>query len=130
MAGTQKKVTVGNDLKATVTYTRTEANLTKATDYVTVVFNGLTDYGKVRVDMVPAITVSKPKVGTLDIDVARTDETAYINVTVVPKQAAYAGTLVVKRQNGISGAEISVPGSPFSGTQPFLIPISGGDFAP
>jgi len=129
LAGTQKQVTVGSDMKATVSYTRAEAKLTKATDYVTVVFNGATDYGKVRVDMVPATTVSNPTVSTKEVAVARTSETAYFNVTVVPKAAAYTGNLVAKRKNGINDAWVAVPGSPFSGTQPFLVPISGADFA-
>ncbi len=129
MAGTQKDVTVGADLKATVSYTRAEAKLTAATDYVTVVFNGATDYAKVRVDMVPATTASKPKVSTKEIDVARTAETAFFNVTVAPKTAAYTGTMVAKRKNGKNGAWVNVTGSPFSGTQPFLVPISGNDFA-
>ena len=129
MAGTQKQVTVGTDLMATVTYTRAEAKLTQATEYVTVVFNGATDYAKVRVDMVPATTVSKPKVSTKEIDVARTSETAYFNVNVAPKAGAYSGTMIAKRKNGKNGAWIDVTGSPFSGTQPFLVPISGSDFA-
>jgi len=129
MAGTQKKATVGADMKATVTYTRAEAKLTKASDYVTVVFNGQTDYAKQRVDMVPAITITKPIVSGIEIDVARTSETAYFNVRVTPKSAAYAGNLVAKRKNGTSGSWVAVTGSPFSSTQPFLVPISGSDFA-
>jgi len=129
MAGTQKKATVGADMKATVTYTRAEAKLTKASDYVTVVFNGQTDYAKQRVDMVPAITITKPIVSGIEIDVARTSETAYFNVRVTPKSAAYAGNMVAKRKNGTSGSWVAVTGSPFSGTQPFLVPISGSDFA-
>ena len=129
MAGTQKQVTVGTDLKATVAYSRAEAKLTQASEYVTVVYNGATDYAKVRVDMVPATSASKPKVSTKEIDVARTSETAYFNVSVAPKEAAYTGTMVAKRKNGKNGAWVDVSGSPFSGTQPFLVPISGNDFA-
>ena len=129
MTGTQKQATVGADLKATVTYTRADAKLVNATDYVTVVFNGATDYAKARVDMVPATTVSKPKVGSKDVDVARTSETAYFNVVVAPKSAAYSGSLVAQRKNGTSGTWVPITGSPFSGTQPFLVPISGTDFA-
>jgi len=129
MTGTQKDVTVGADLKASITYTRAEAKLVKASDYVTVVYNGVTDYAKARVDMVPAITTSKPKVSGIEVDVARTAETAFFNVNVTPKSAAYAGTLIAKRKNGTAGAWVPVTGSPFSGTQPFLVPISGTDFA-
>ena len=129
MAGTQKQVTVGSDMKATVTYTRAEAKMTIATDYVTVIFNGVTDYAKARVDMVPATTVSKPKVSGKEVDVARTSETAYFNVTVVTKAGAYAGTLTAKRKNGKNAAYVTVTVSPFTGAQPFLVPISGTDFA-
>ena len=129
MTGTQKTATVGADQKATVTYTRAEAKLTKASDYVTVVFNGATDYAKVKVEMAPAIAVSKPIVSNIEVDVARTSETAYFNVKVTPKSAAYAGSMIAKRKNGTTGAWVPVTGSPFSGTQPFLVPISGSDFA-
>jgi hypothetical protein len=129
LTGTAKTATVGSDLKATITYTRAEAMLTKATDYVTVIFNGITDYAKQRVDMVPAITITKPKVGSKEVDVARTSEVAYFNVNVTPKAAAYAGNLVAKRKNGTTGSWVAIAGSPFSGTQPFMVPITGTDFA-
>lgn len=129
LTGTQKQATVGSDMKATVTYTRAEAQMTKVGDYVTVVFAGKTDYAKQRVDMVPATTVSKPKVTGKEVDVARTSETAFFNVTVAPKSGAYAGTLLAKRKNGKNAAWVNVAGTPFSGTQPFLVPISGSDFA-
>ena len=129
MAGTQKTATVGADLKATVSYTRAEAKLNAAADYVTVVFNGKTDYAKARVDMVPAIATTKPTVSNVVVDVARTAETAYFNVTVSPKTGAYSGTLVAQMKNGTKGTWVPITGSPFTGTQPFLVPISGTDFA-
>lgn len=129
LAGTQKTATVGSDNKATITYTRTEAKLNVAADYVTVVFNGATDYAKKRVDMVPATVVSKPKVGSKEIDVARTAEIAYFNVTVKPKSATYTGTLVVTMKNGKNATPVAVPGSPFATADPFLVPIAGTDFA-
>lgn len=129
LAGTQKTATVGADLKASISYTRAEAKLVNVNDYVTVVFNGKTDYAKKRVDLVAATVVSKPKVGTNEVDVARTAETAYFNATINPKSAAYTGTLVVKRKNGKNAPFVDVAGSPFSGGQPFLVPISGTDFA-
>jgi hypothetical protein len=129
MAGTQKTATVGADLKTTVTYTRAEAKLNAAADYVTVVFNGKTDYAKARVDMVPAIATTKPKVSGVIVDVARTAETAFFNVTVSPKLAAYSGTLVAKMKNGTKGTWVPITGSPFTGNQPYLVPISGTDFA-
>jgi hypothetical protein len=129
LSGTQKTVTVGSDLMATVTYTRNETNLGSPGDYVTVSFAGETDYALQRVDMVTASSTTKPKVGDIEIDVMRSSETAYFNVTVEPKSGPYTGTLVAKRKNGVTAAWETVPGSPFSGDQPFLVPISGTDFA-
>lgn len=128
LAGTQKQATVGADMKATVTYTRAEAKLSKVGDYVVVTYAGATDYAKQRVDMIPATTVSKPRVSGKDVDVARTSETAYFNVTVVPKSGPYTGNLVAKRKNGKNSAWVNFGGT-FTGTQPFLVPISGTDFA-
>ena len=79
--------------------------------------------------MVAATTTTKPKVSGKEVDVARTNETAFFNVSVSPKSGAYTGTLVAKRKNGKNGTLVDVTGSPFSGTQPFLVPISGTDFA-
>lgn len=129
LTGTQKTATVGADQKASITYTRAEAKLVNIGDYVTVVFNGETDYAKQRVDLTAATVVTKPKVGIKEVDIARTDETAYFNVTVKPKSAAYAGTLVVSRKNGAKDTPVTVPGSPFATADPFLVPISGADFA-
>ena len=139
MAGTQKDVTVGSDLKATVTYTRAEAMLTKATEYVTVVFNGATDYAKARIDMVPATVVLSPRVSTpagtalslvkiIPVDVARTSETAYFWVTVRPKTAGYTYTLDVTRKNGVNEPEVAVVTSVFA-HDTIAVPISGDDFA-
>jgi hypothetical protein len=129
LAGTMKTATVGADLKATVTYTRTEAKLNLAGDYVTVTFAGATESAKQRVDMVAATSTTKPKVSGKEIDVARTNETAFFNVSVSPKSGAYTGTLAARRKNGAKDAWVTVTGSPFSGAQPFLVPISGTDFA-
>lgn len=129
LAGTMKTATVGSDLKATITYTRAEAKLNKDGDYVTVTFAGETESAKQRVDMVAATTTTKPKVSGKEVDVARTNETAFFNVSVSPKTGAYTGTIAAKRKNGKNAAFVDVTGSPFSGTQPFLVPISGTDFA-
>jgi hypothetical protein len=126
LAGTQKQVTVGADLKATVTYTRAEAKLNKVGDYVTVTYSGATDYALQRVNLVAATTVSKPQVDGINVDVARTAETAYFNVTVVPKSGAYTGTLVAQRKNGTTGAWVNITPS---ATQPYQVPIAGTDFA-
>lgn len=129
MAGTQKEVTVGSDLKASVTYTRAQANLSNPGDNVRVIYNGDTDFANASVVMVAAANSTKPKVGDIEIDVARTSETAYFNVTVNPKSGTYAGSLIAQRRNGSTGTWEDVPGSPFTGTQPFMVPISGDDFA-
>ena len=129
MAGTQKDVTVGSDLKASVSYTRADANLNNTGDNVRVVYNGEMDYAKATVEMIPAAESSKPTVSDIEIDVARTSETAYFNVTVKPMAGSYTGELVAQRKNGGNGSWEDVPGSPFTGTQPFLVPISGNDFA-
>lgn len=129
LAGTQKTATVGSDLKATVTYTRSETNLNSPGDYVTVSFAGETDYALQRVNMVTASSTTKPKLVGIEVDVMRSNETAYFNVSVNPKSGAYTGNLVAKRKNGVNDAWVNIPGSPFSGTQPFLVPISGTDFA-
>lgn len=127
--GTQKSVNVGSDLTASVTYTRDEANLKVVGDYVTVTFSGKTDYAIQKVEMVAATTTTKPQVSGIEVSVARNDEIAYFNVSVDPKSGAYAGTLIAKRKNGFHDDYVIVTGSPFSGNQPFLIPISGADFA-
>jgi hypothetical protein len=134
MTGTQKTATVGADLKASITYTRTEAKLVNVGDYVTVCFNGLTDYAKQRVDLVASVASSKPAVtksatSIVELDVARTTETAYFNVTVKPKSATYTGTLVAQRKNGKNAAWVPVTGSPFANAATFLVPISGSNFA-
>lgn len=126
--GTQKTENVGSDLKATVTYSRDETNLNNPGDYVTVSMAGETDYALQRVNLVTASNTTPPKVGDMEIDVARSDETAYFHVTVEPKSNDYTGTLVAQRKNGMDDDWEEVPGSPFSGDQPFMVPISGTDF--
>jgi hypothetical protein len=129
LTGTQKTATVGADLKATITYTAADAKMTAAGNSVTVIFNGLTDYAKLKVDMVPATVTTAPKVSGVVVEVARTAETAYFNVTILPKSGAYTGTLVVKSKNAKLDAFVEVPGSPFAMASPVLVPISGTDFA-
>lgn len=129
LAGTQKTVTVAGDKTVSVSYTRAQANLSKPGDYVTVIFAGDTDYAKQKVEMVYASKTTKPKVGSVEVNVARNAEKAYFNVTVNPKSGAYAGTLIAKRKNGMNDSWVEITGSPFSGSQPFLVPIAGTDFA-
>ena len=49
VAGTEKTITVGSDLKTSVTYTRTEASLIKVGDAITIVFSGATDSGIISI---------------------------------------------------------------------------------
>lgn len=129
LEGTQQDVSVGSDLKATVSYTRNVANLNNVGDYVVVVFNGERDYAKQRVEMINVMTVSKPMVADTEIEVARTDEAAYFNIHVDPKEGEFSGSVTVERKNGTDGTWVTVPGSPFSGVnQPYLPSISGSDF--
>ena len=129
LAGTQTELTVTASKEATVTYTREQARLSEADDYVTIIFNGETEYAKGTVTMIPATVVSKPQVEDKEVEITRTSEVAYFNVTVDPIEAAYEGQLVVKRKNGLHDPWVDVTGSPFSGAQPFLVPISGDEFA-
>ena len=49
ITGSEKSITVGSDLKTSVTYTRTEARLLNVGDAITVVFSGATDSGIVSI---------------------------------------------------------------------------------
>jgi hypothetical protein len=49
VVGTEKTVTVGADLKTTVTYTLTEAKLLKVGDAITIVFSGDKDSGIISI---------------------------------------------------------------------------------
>ena len=53
LAGTIKSITVGSDLKTSVTYTKAEANLVNVGDAVTVVFSGATDSGIIQITLEP-----------------------------------------------------------------------------
>ena len=128
LAGTQKTATVGADLKASISYTRTEAKLNVVGIMLLLSLLEQEIMQSRKVDLVSA-THTKPKVGAKEVDVARTPETAYFNVTVKPKSATYAGTLVVTMKNGQKATPVVVPGSPFATADPFLVPISGTDFA-
>jgi len=128
--GTQKEVTLDGDLKASVSYTREEANLNESGDYVVVVFSGETDYAKQRVTLANATSVTDPMVGeTVVTPLMRMEDTAYYNVTVEPKLDDYTGELVVKRKNAYNETWKEIPESPLTGDQPFMVPISGSDYA-
>ena len=51
--GTIKSITVGADLKTSVTYTKAEADLVNVGDAVTVVFSGATDSGIIQITLLP-----------------------------------------------------------------------------
>ena len=100
MAGTQKEITLGSDLTAVVSYTRAEAKLVNAGDYVTVTFSGKTDAATFRVNLKDATAVSNPQYNGKDVDVIRSAGTASFKTTVAPASGAYAGNVVVKKKNG------------------------------
>lgn len=127
LTGTQKEVTVGDDLKASATFTRAEAQMSEPSDYVTVIFAGKTDYAKLRVDMAAATTVSAPKVGDKEIEVMRSNDVAFVDVNVSPKSGAYTGPITVRRKNGTNAPWVNVGTGTF--TSPAKVPVSGADFA-
>ena len=51
LAGTEKNITVGDDLKTSVTYTLVEAQLVNVGDAITVVFAGKTDSGIISITL-------------------------------------------------------------------------------
>jgi len=53
LAGTQKDITVGSELKTSVTYTKAEAGLVNVGDVITVVFSGATDSGIIYITLEP-----------------------------------------------------------------------------
>lgn len=128
LAGTQKNVTVGPDLKATVTYTRAEAKFTGPGDYVTVTFSGKTDAAITRVDLKTATTIVGPLFGNKTVDIMRSPDTAFFDIAVQPKLAAYSGLVSVKRKNGTNAPWVNVGTGGFAtGSK---VPVSGNDFAP
>ncbi len=49
ITGSEKSITVGSNLRTSVTYTKAEAQLVNAGDAVTVVFSGATDSGIIQI---------------------------------------------------------------------------------
>lgn len=125
MQGTQKEVTLGNDLKATVEYTRNEAKLVNPGDFVTITFAGKTDAATYRVTLKTATSVSNPQIDGQDVDVIRDAGTAYFKVSVEPASGAYTGDVLVKRKNG-ENEPWQMVGTFSAGDE---IPVSGNDFA-
>lgn len=128
ITGTKKDVTVDADLKISVTYTRSEATLVNVNDWVKCTLAGATESGIIRIDLVSAFSVTKPKVSGKEVVIIRTAEVAKFEVKVVPKIAPYTANLVAERKNGARGTWVAVPGGPFGIPQPYLIPIAGTDF--
>ena len=126
LAGSKKNVTVGADLKASVTYTRAEANLVTVGDYVKVTFSGATDSGIQRVDLVGATTVGAPILKKKAITLMRIPDVAWIYNKVKPA-ATYTGTVAVTMKNGANEPWVNVGTGTFAGTD--SIPVSGADFA-
>ncbi len=126
--GTKKDVTVDQDLNVSVTYTKEEATLAEVGDYVTVTLAGQTESGILRIDMKSAFDVSQPEFGGKAVSIIRSAEVANFQVEVTPANSEYTGDLVAKRKNGTNGTWEDVPGGPFAGPQPYLIPIAGTDF--
>jgi len=125
LAGTQKQITVGSDLKASVNFTRTEAMMNVPGDFVTVTFAGKTESASVVVTMTKATTISKPEYNGSVVNVVRTAGTAVMKINVQPKFGDYEGSVEVKRKNGINDQWVDVGN--FSSNS--FMPISGDDFA-
>jgi len=127
--GSQKEVTLNDNLEATVTYSRDEANLEQVGEYVTVVFEGETDYAKTRVYLENATDVTDPMVGgTVITPIMAKEDTAYFNIIVEPIQEEYEGEIVVKSKSSSSDDWSEIQESPLTGDQPYLAPISGDEY--
>ncbi len=128
LAGTQKEVTVDNDLKTSVTYTRAEAQMNEPGDYVTVTFAGKTDANSLRVSLVSALKITGPELGDKAVDIMRNDDTAFFDISVMPKISAYTSQVIVKRKNGTNDPWVDVaPGNFTTGSK---VPVVGSQFAP
>jgi hypothetical protein len=124
IAGTKKNLTVGSDLKVSVTYTRTEALLKKVNDVVTVTFAGKTESAFTSISMGLATSVKGPLYDSKAVNIRRNSGAAYFDVTVAPKTDPYTGGVKVLSKNGIALQWSSVDYA--YGTK---VPISGDDFA-
>ena len=125
LAGTQKQVTVANDLTVSVNYTRAAAMMNLPGDFVTVTFSGKTESASLVVTLTRATTVSNPEYNGNSVNVVRGGGTAFFDVKVQPKVSTYAGSVIVRRKNGINNPWVNVG----SFASPSNVPISGDDFA-
>ena len=124
IAGTQKKLIVGSDLKVTVSYTREQALFKNVNDQVTVTFAGKTESAFTTMSMGLATSVKGPLYDGKAVNIRRNSGAAYFEVAVAPKAAAYTGNVTVLKRNGIALAW--TPTDYAYGTK---IPISGDDYA-
>jgi hypothetical protein len=125
LAGTQQTVTVANDLTASITYTRAQAQMNEAGDNIYVSFAGKTESASIVIQMNRATSVSTPQVNGASVNVIRGAGTAWFDLKVQPKSGAYTGTVTVKKKNGINDAW--VPVGDFMAMD--KVPVSGDDFA-
>jgi hypothetical protein len=124
ITGTQKKLVVDTSFKMTVTYTRQQALLVKVGDLVTVTFAGKTESAFSSLTLGKATTLKGPLYNGNAVTLRRNSGAAYFDVAVAPKKAAYTGSIIVLKKNGIN---LSWSSSSFAyGTR---IPISGDEFA-
>jgi len=124
IAGTQKKLIVGSDLKVTVSYTRDQALYKNVNDQVTVTFAGKTESAFTTVTMGLATSVKGPLYGGSAVNIRRNSGAAYFDVAVAPKAAAYTGNVTVMKKNGIA-----LPWSSTDFAYGTKVPISGDDYA-
>lgn len=125
LEGTQQQVTVADDLTASVTYTKTEAQMTTPGDNVYVSWAGKTESASLVVTLTPATSVSGPEFDGKPVKVIRNAGTAYFDVSVQPKSGAYNGMVVVQKKNGFNDSWVSVGSFPGDSK----VPVSGDDFA-
>lgn len=123
--GTQQSITVGSDLKASVTYTKAQAQMVNPGDNVYVSWAGNTESASLVVTLTAATSVSVPKYNGNPVKVIRGAGTAYFDVNVTPASAPYTGDVVVQRKNGMNDPWVSVGSFPASSK----VPVSGDDFA-
>ena len=124
IAGTQKKLIVGSDLKVTVSYTREQALFKNVNDQVTVTFAGKTESAFTTISMGLATSVKGPLYDGKAVNIRRNSGAAYFEVAVAPKAATYTGNVTVLKRNGIALAW--TPTDYAYGTK---VPISGDDYA-
>lgn len=124
IAGTQKTVTVGSDLKASVTYTRAQGLLVNPGDAVYVTYAGKTESALTSLTLGKATTVKGPLYATKAVNIFRNAGAAYFDVTVSPKASSYTGSVTVYKKNGIA-----LPWSSASYAYGTKVPISGDDYA-